>query len=122
MKVRFSHSELLTNLLLVFVFVFLIGCSSSLSVQSPYNYNDGLVRSIPEEQGVPSETIARFFEAVEEKGYDVHGLMMLRHGKVIALVVAICTAISACNVFCYKNFHRYGSRFCNSGRFAEYRR
>ncbi|MBN2591186.1 MAG: serine hydrolase [Sedimentisphaerales bacterium] len=84
MKVRFSHSELLFTLLLVFLFVFVIGCSSSLSVQSPYNYDDGLVRSTPEEQGVPSETIARFFQQVEEKGYDVHGLMMLRHGKVIA--------------------------------------
>lgn len=47
-------------------------------------YHDGLERSTPEEQGVPSETIAGFFKKVEEKGYDVHGLMMLRHGKVIA--------------------------------------
>lgn len=49
----------------------------------PY-FNDGLPRSTPEEQGVPSETIGKFFQQVKEKGYDVHGLMMLRHGKVIA--------------------------------------
>lgn len=47
-------------------------------------FNDGLPRSTPEEQGVPSETIGKFFQQVKEKGYDVHGLMMLRHGKVIA--------------------------------------
>ncbi len=47
-------------------------------------FNDGLQRSSPEEQGVPSETIGKFFQQVKEKGYDVHGLMMLRHGKVIA--------------------------------------
>ena len=60
------------------------GCSSSSPVQSPYAYQDGLPRSTPEEEGVPSGTIARFFEQVEAKGYNVHGLMMLRHEKVIA--------------------------------------
>lgn len=64
--------------------VLVSGCSPSLSVQSPYAYEDGLPRSTPEQQGVSSETIARFFEQVQEKGYDVHGLLMLRHGKVIA--------------------------------------
>lgn len=54
------------------------------SMKSPYAYDDGLLRSTPEEQGVPSGTINRFFQLVEEKGYDVHGLMMIRHGKVIA--------------------------------------
>ena len=54
------------------------------STKSPYAYDDGLPRSTPEEQGVPSGTINRFFQLVEEKGYDAHGLMMIRHGKVIA--------------------------------------
>jgi CubicO group peptidase (beta-lactamase class C family) len=83
MKVKYSNFKLLYTLLLAYVFVFVTGCSSPLSVQSPYEYVDGLPRSTPEEQGVPSETIARFFQKVQEKGYDVHGLMMLRHGKVI---------------------------------------
>lgn len=56
----------------------------SQTVPFPSSFQDGLPRSTPEEQGVPSETIASFFKKVEEKGYDVHGLMMIRHGKVIA--------------------------------------
>ena len=82
MKVKYLHFELLFTLILTYVFV--SGCSTLLTVQSPSGYNDGLPRSTPEEQGVPSETIAEFFKQVEEKGYEVHGLMMLRHGKVIA--------------------------------------
>ncbi len=66
----------------------LLGCALltgySQTVQYPASFDDGLPRSTPEEQGVPSETVANFFKMVEEKGYDVHGLMMIRHGKVIA--------------------------------------
>jgi CubicO group peptidase (beta-lactamase class C family) len=80
MAVRFQHFRSLFILVLGCVFV--IGCSHS--VQYPYEYEDGLPRSTPEKQGVPSETVARFFKTIEEKGYDVHGLMMIRHGKVIA--------------------------------------
>jgi CubicO group peptidase (beta-lactamase class C family) len=80
MKVKSLHFQALFTMLLGCVFV--IGCSRS--VQSPYTYDDGLPRSTPEEQGVPSKTIARFFQMIEEKAYDVHGLMMIRHGKVIA--------------------------------------
>ncbi len=80
MKVIFLHFRSLFTLFLGCVFV--IGCSHS--VQYPNTYEDGLPRSTPEEQGVPSGTIVRFFQMIEEKGYDVHGLMMIRHGKVIA--------------------------------------
>lgn len=70
------------------VVAFLLGgvllTAAAQSAESPYAYQDGLPRSTPEAEGVPSKTIARFFEQVEEKGYDVHGLMILRHGKVIA--------------------------------------
>jgi CubicO group peptidase (beta-lactamase class C family) len=79
MKVIFLHFRALFTLLLGCMFVF--GCSNS--VQDSNVSKDGLPRSTPEEQGVPSETIAKFFKSVEEKGYDVHGLMMIRHGKVI---------------------------------------
>jgi CubicO group peptidase (beta-lactamase class C family) len=80
MKVRFLHFGALIILLLGYVSV----TGYSQSVQYPCAYEDGLSRSTPEEQGVPSETIARFFQMIEEKGYDVHGLMMIRHGNVIA--------------------------------------
>ena len=47
-------------------------------------YDDGLVRSTPEAEGIPSEAIADWFRALEEGGYEVHGLMLLRHDKVVA--------------------------------------
>ena len=80
MKVRSVHIRVLLAVVLGFASV--IGYSQP--VNYPNAYDDGLTRSTPEEQGVPSETIARFFKMIEEKGYDMHGLMMLRHGKVIA--------------------------------------
>lgn len=54
------------------------------TVSSPYSYDDGLVRCTPESQGVPGEAIAQTFKALEEGGYETHGIMILRHGKVIA--------------------------------------
>ena len=51
---------------------------------SPYAYDDGLQRSTPEAQGVSSQAIADFFRALDEGGYQVHGMMILRHDKVIA--------------------------------------
>jgi CubicO group peptidase (beta-lactamase class C family) len=80
MKAKILHFRPLFTLFIGCMFV--IGCSNS--VQYPITYKDGLLRSTPEEQGVPSETIERFFQMIAEKGYDVHGLMMIRHGKVIA--------------------------------------
>ena len=47
-------------------------------------YDDGLVRSTPEAEGIPSEAVANWFRALEEGGYEVHGLMLLRHDKVVA--------------------------------------
>lgn len=55
-------------------------CSSA----GAQEYNDGLQRSTPEAQGVRSEAVAEAFRKIQDKGYDVHGLMILRHGKVIA--------------------------------------
>lgn len=57
---------------------------AALTAQSPYNYDDGLQRSTPEAEGVRSEAIADVFKALDEGGYEVHGLMILRHDKVIA--------------------------------------
>ena len=47
-------------------------------------YDDGLERSTPEAEGIRSEAIADWFKALEEGGYEVHGLMLLRHDKVVA--------------------------------------
>ncbi|MBO4757258.1 MAG: serine hydrolase [Bacteroidales bacterium] len=60
-----------------------LGCISLSAQTLPY-YDDGLPRSTPEAEGIPSETIAEFFKALDEGGYEVHGLMILRHDKVVA--------------------------------------
>jgi len=43
-----------------------------------------LPRSIPEAEGVSSEGILKFLEAVENSSHEFHSFMFLRHGKVIA--------------------------------------
>lgn len=76
---KFLYFRIIVCLLLGSLFT--LGYSQ---INTGNGFKDGLLRSTPEEQGVPSETIGKFFQQVKEKGYDVHGLMMLRHGKVIA--------------------------------------
>lgn len=44
----------------------------------------GLVRSAPEIEGVSSQGILDFLDAVEDEGFELHSLMVLRHGKVVA--------------------------------------
>lgn len=56
----------------------LVLCSFPLSAQ------DQLPRSSPEKEGVDPSAISRFLEAVEESSHELHSLMILRHGKVIA--------------------------------------
>lgn len=58
----------------------MLWCLSAIAQQ----YNDGLRRSTPESQGVRSEAIAEAFQKLKDKGYDVHSVMILRHGQVIA--------------------------------------
>ena len=60
-----------------------VGCISANAQTVPF-YDDGLQRSTPEAEGIPSEVIADFFKALDEGGYEVHGLMILRHDKVVA--------------------------------------
>lgn len=45
---------------------------------------DGLRRSSPEAQGVDSQAIEHFLEAVQAADIELHGLMLYRHGHVIA--------------------------------------
>jgi CubicO group peptidase (beta-lactamase class C family) len=44
----------------------------------------GLIRSLPEKEGVLSSGISAFVDAVEKAKLNVHSMMVLRHGKVIA--------------------------------------
>ncbi|MDL2265858.1 beta-lactamase family protein [Parabacteroides sp. OttesenSCG-928-G07] len=60
----------------------LISCSSA--PQPSSTYEDGLWRRRPETQGVISENILNFVEAVEDQQLELHSLMILRHGRVIA--------------------------------------
>jgi CubicO group peptidase (beta-lactamase class C family) len=43
-----------------------------------------LPRSSPEEQGIGSEAILAFVDAVEAKQLELHSLMLVRHGQVVA--------------------------------------
>jgi len=45
---------------------------------------DSLQRSIPEKEGVSSQAILNFIEAIEQTGEEWHSFIFLRHGKVIA--------------------------------------
>lgn len=54
------------------------------SAQAKFSFSDGLERATPESQGVRSEDIASFFKSLDEGGYEVHSIMILRHDKVIA--------------------------------------
>src|SRR5437868_7654909 len=48
-----------------------------------FKEND-LPRSIPELQGISSESIMNFIEAVEKNKLALHSLMIVRHGKIVA--------------------------------------
>jgi CubicO group peptidase (beta-lactamase class C family) len=43
-----------------------------------------LPRSTPERQGIASNTILRFVEALESQIHEIHSFMLLRHGSVVA--------------------------------------
>lgn len=42
-----------------------------------------LQRTTPEQEGISSANIEKFIECLEESGTEMHGLMIIRHGKVI---------------------------------------
>jgi CubicO group peptidase (beta-lactamase class C family) len=54
------------------------------AVPSAQSRSVALPRSIPEAEGVSSEGILRFIEAVGSSKHELHSFMFLRHGKVIA--------------------------------------
>ena len=44
----------------------------------------GLPRSSPESQGIPASSILAFLDAVQTNSLELHSLMVLRHGHVVA--------------------------------------
>lgn len=54
------------------------------SVYAKQTTTDGLQRSTPEQEGVPSSAILNYVNAVEQQNLGIHSFMLLRHGKVIA--------------------------------------
>ena len=81
MKINLSKITAVRALSIILLAIIFASCSKP--AHDVRSYPDGLERSTPEEQGVPSEVIADFFEKLDAGGYDVHGLMILRHNKVI---------------------------------------
>ena len=66
------------------LFYCILAAFACIPLSAQYLYDDGLPRSTPEAEGIRSEAIAEFFKALDEGGYEVHGLMILRHDKVVA--------------------------------------
>lgn len=67
-----QHRTLLSTLLLLL--------HTLLMAQQPLS----LPRSTPEAEGISSEGILQFLEASEKSDFEIHSLMVLRHGKVVA--------------------------------------
>ena len=68
----------LKNLFVAILFILAVS-----SCTTPQLKNE-LPRSTPEAEGVSSEGILKFINAVEASNHEMHSLMFLRHGKVIA--------------------------------------
>ena len=64
---------------IVLSFLFLLGFTGIHAQMT-----QALARSIPEAEGISSEAITNFLEAVGKSKNEFHSFMMLRHGKVIA--------------------------------------
>lgn len=65
---------------LVFVLILFVTSCKETSKEQPYTK---LPQSIPERQGVGTESILRFLEAIEANSLEVHSFMFVRHGHVI---------------------------------------
>ncbi|WP_274652156.1 serine hydrolase domain-containing protein [Paenibacillus humicola] len=48
------------------------------------NNTNSLPRSLPEEQGISSASLLTFLEEIERRQLELHGLMILRHGHIVA--------------------------------------
>lgn len=67
------------NILFLILTLLCLSCSDR-----EQHSTDNLPRSTPEQEGVDSEGIIRFLEAIKENKLELHSFMFMRHGKVIA--------------------------------------
>jgi CubicO group peptidase (beta-lactamase class C family) len=63
---------------ILLVFVLFVACNSRPAK------NETLPKSTPEAEGVSSQNILNFIDAAEKSKHELHSIMILRHGKVIA--------------------------------------
>lgn len=66
------------SLILILFVIIVFSCNVSKTESG------ALPRSTPEEEAVSSQSILNFIEAIESSNHEIHSLMILRHGKVIA--------------------------------------
>lgn len=67
-----------------FYILFLLLVTPSLVARDLPGCHDRLSRSLPESEGVSSDSILRFVNRIDSTVTELHSLMILRHGKVIA--------------------------------------
>jgi len=71
--------------LVVFLVVCWVGMASTVSAQSPeYWPTGGWQTSTPEQQGIDSEQLAKAFDFLEEADANIHSLLIIRNGYVVA--------------------------------------
>ncbi len=75
-----KKSGTISKIAFFLVLMLLPTCRNAKDVQT----GNSLVRSYPEAEGVSSESIIGFIEAIEASQHEFHSFMFLRHGKVIA--------------------------------------
>ena len=69
----------------IFGWLLILGFFTSTSLQSQTKVgNHYLESSTPEAEGVASEGITRFIDALESENNEMHSFVILRHGKIIS--------------------------------------
>jgi len=57
---------------------------TSTPIPTPYWPTEGWKTSSPEQQGVDSEQLAKMFDAIQQKNANIHSLLVIRHGYIVA--------------------------------------
>jgi CubicO group peptidase (beta-lactamase class C family) len=57
---------------------------TSTPIPTPYWPTEGWKTSSPEQQGVDSEQLAKMFDAIQQKNANIHSLLVIRHGCIVA--------------------------------------
>jgi hypothetical protein len=69
---------------ILLIFLILSSCNNTDTSTS------SLPRSTPEAEGISTQSIISFLDAVEESGQELHSFMILRHGKVVSEGCGYC--------------------------------